>query len=485
MPVRRTFTKAASASGTLRLAVALAGTAVVTIAAAASPAAAAPSQRADRAAAQALTPPGLFGWGGDNYGDLGNGATGLVTTPVSVALPAGLRQVSAGLDFSSAAVLSDGRVATWGHNNWGQLGDGTTTDRRSPAVVPGLTGIIQVVAGEHMLALDSAGTVWSWGDNFYGQLGNGTASTIRGSNPAPVPVPGLSGVVQIAAGTSSSYALRADGTVWAWGANEAGELGDGTDIERHQPVQIPGLSGVTKVAAGEATAYAIRAGGSVLAWGENTDGLLGDGTTGGFSARPVAVPGLAGVTQLSSGGAYTLAVAGSAGAVWAWGVNADGRFGDGATTNHYTPEQTGLTGVISITAGGSVSAAALSNGSVLTWGENGYGQLGIGNQDSNLHPAPVLVKSLAGASQVSAAQDHVLAIASQAPRVPSVIGYSQSDAAQVLQAAGYVLGRVAIVVDLTCEYLGEVKTQTPPAGTIDPPGTAVNVTIGKAGGKCL
>ena len=150
-----------------------------------------------------------------------------------------------------------------------------------------------------------------------------------------------------------------------------------------------------------------------------------------------------------------------------------------------SPEQTGLTGVSQISVGQLVTAALLSNGTVLTWGVNTLGDLGIGTNDASNHASPVLVRTIAGASQIVAGVDHVLAIASPAPRIPSVIGYTQSEAAQALQATGYALGRVAVVVDLTCEYLGEVKTQSPAAGTLDPPGTAVNVTIGKAGGKCL
>jgi beta-lactam-binding protein with PASTA domain len=121
----------------------------------------------------------------------------------------------------------------------------------------------------------------------------------------------------------------------------------------------------------------------------------------------------------------------------------------------------------------------------MTWGADTEGELGTSTRDDIPHPSPALVRTLAGASLVAAGFEYVMAIASPAPRIPSVIGYTQSNAAQVLGAAGYVLGRVATVVDLTCEYLGEVKTQTPAAGTLDPPGTAVNVTIGKAGGKCL
>jgi beta-lactam-binding protein with PASTA domain len=97
----------------------------------------------------------------------------------------------------------------------------------------------------------------------------------------------------------------------------------------------------------------------------------------------------------------------------------------------------------------------------------------------------VLVPTLAGASQISAGGLEVMAIASPAPRIPSVVGDIQSTAAAELQAAGYVLGRVSVVVDLTCEYIGVVKAQSPAAGTIAPPGTSVSISIGKAGGKCL
>jgi alpha-tubulin suppressor-like RCC1 family protein len=471
---------------------ALAGASVVVVAGAAAPAVAAPGQREARAALQALAPPSLFTWGYDDFGQLGNGQGGgyfgpwpEADIPISIPLPAGVRQVSAsGRD--DAAVLADGRLATWGYNFWGQLGDGTTLLRTTPVVVTGLTGITQVANGEtHMLALDSTGKAWSWGSNQYGELGNGTTSQVVGSNPTPVPVPGLTGVIQIAAGTNDSFALRSDGTVWAWGINTKGQLGDGTTVNRDSPERLPGLAGITKIFAGDATAYAIRADGSVLAWGDNTHGLLGNGTATGFSATPMAVPGLTGITQISASFFEALAVGGSAGAVWAWGANNFGAGGDGTTTPHFTPEQISLSGVSQVAAGEESSAAALANGSVMTWGEDEVGELGIGGKDTNAHPSPVLVRTLAGVSQVSAGADDVMAIGSPAPRIPSVIDDTQSEAAERLQEAGYVLGRVAVVVDVTCEYIGVVKTQTPPAGTIDPPGTSVSVTIGKAGGKCI
>jgi hypothetical protein len=137
--------------------------------------------------------------------------------------------------------------------------------------------------------------------------------------------------------------------------------------------------------------------------------------------------------------------------------------------------QIGLRGVSQIAAGDFDAAAVMSNGSVLTWGGNSEGQLGIGTTDSS-HFSPVLVSTLAGGSLAAAGQDDVMVVASPAPRIPSVIDDTQAGAAQALQAAGYVLGRVSTVVDITCQYVGVVKTQSPAAGTVAQPGTSVSVS---------
>ena len=473
-----------------RAIIAVTGAAVALGLATAAPAAAAPMAAQTSGAAQAFSPPGLFGWGDDEFGQVGTGSTnaGDYDSPVSVTLPAGVRQIAASPDdFFSAAVLTSGKLATWGNNTFGEIGDATTARRSAPYVVPGLTGIIQVaVGGGHVLALDSSGTVWSWGNNTYGELGNGTTSTIAGSNPTPVPVPGLNGMVQVAAGDDFSLALRGDGSVWAWGHNSSGQLGDGTTAEKDMAEQLPGLKGlVTRLIAGVHAGYAITTGGALLAWGDNSGGQLGSGSSSGFTATPAPVPGLAGVTQVASSAFTTLAVAGPAHTMWAWGTNLNGESGDGTTTAHYSPEQTSLTGVSQVAAGRVVSAAVLSSGTLMTWGENTAGELGTGTDDSSVHPSPTLVRTLAGVSQVALSYFSGLAVASPAPRIPSVIGDSQAGAARDLQAAGFVLGHVSVVVDLTCEYVGEVMTQSPAAGTLDPPGTSVSVSIGKAGGKCL
>ncbi len=471
---------------------ALIGAATIVTAAAAGPAAAAPSQAADGAALQALAPPSLFTWGDEALGDLGNGVNGpdqlavsfgkpdmIAASPAPIPLPASVRQLVAFND-DGMALLSNGTVATWGDGSYGQTGDGVRNISLIPIVLSGLTGITQIAGnGGDEMALDSSGTVWVWGNNYSGQAGNGTHGGVM---LTPQRVPGLSGVVQIAAGDASDYALKSDGTVWAWAYNGEGELGDDTTLNRLYPSQVPGLTGIGKIAAGQEVAYAIRADGSVMAWGNNRYGLLGNGTGTGMSTIPVQVPGLTGITQISADLFEAFALTFSAGTVWTWG---DGVAGDGTTGPHLTPVQIGLSGVSQIAAGDFDAVAVMSNGSVLMWGSNGEGQLGMGTTDSNAHPSPVLVSTLAGGSVAAAGQDDVMVVASPAPRIPSVIDDTQAGAAQVLQAAGYVLGRVSTVVDITCQYVGVVKTQSPVAGTVAQPGTIVSVAIGKAGGKCL
>ena len=444
-----------------------------------------PGTAAPASAAAALAAPGIWGMGLNDAGELGNGNTALQRTPVqAAATPAAAAQISQG-GRVSGAVLANGQLATWGDNSFGELGLGPgPANETVPTVVPGLAGMVQVSMGYGFaLAVDSAGTVWSWGSNPYGELGNGTTSSARASNPTPVPVPGLTGVIQVATGTDYSLALKSNGTVWAWGRNDVGQLGDRTTVSRSRPEQIPGLSGVTRIAAGDKTSYAIGAGGALLAWGDNSNGLLGIGTTTGFATAPAAVPGITGATAVSTGVNDTVVLTGSAGVLWGWGRNDRGESGDGTQTPHFSPEQSGPTGLAKITMGAFSVLAITFSGQLLVWGYNVYGQLGYGTSGFIQAPTPITV--LAGVTQIAAENEDSLVIASPAPRIPSVISLDPAGAASVLEAAGFHLGRVAQVVDITCQYLGEVKTQTPAAGTIAQPGTSVNVTVGKAGGKCL
>ena len=300
-------------------------------------------------------------------------------------------------------------VASWGDNSIGELGDGTLTTRSLYRDIAAGSDVVQVAAGRiHNLALRSDGTVSAWGINEHGALGDGTTT----DRSTPVQVSGLAGVMtQVAAGEEFSLALRSDGTVWAWGRNDRGQLGNGAPS--YSPVSVPvkvaGLSQVTGISAGSDSALAAEASGisaitSVWAWGNNDDGQLGDGTTTVHST-PERVTGLpvsiAGITV----GAQFAAVLGTDGSVWSWGSNALGQL-------NIAPPGSVVTRPVNVIAVGSritqISAGAVhmlalrSDGTVLGWGNNQFGELGDGSPA--LVSGPVQVTNLAGATQVAAGQ---------------------------------------------------------------------------------
>ena len=265
----------------------------------------------------------------------------------------------------------------------------------------------QVAAGGlHSLMLRSDGTVWAWGNNFFGQLGNGTVT----SSSAPVQVSGLTGVVQVAAAAYHSLALRSDGTVWAWGS---GGLSSSLT-----PVQVPGLTGVTMISARGMFSLALRSDGTVWAWGVNQSGQLGNGTTTD-SAVPVQVTGLSQVTSISAGFDSSLATrtrgVTTIRSVWTWGGNGSGQLGDGTLTNHLIPEQVtgiGTPSIAGIAAGYHFAVVLGADDAVWGWGADNTGQL-----DNAATPSPVtrpmrMTGTATGITQLSAGFDHVLALKS-------------------------------------------------------------------------
>ena len=298
----------------------------------------------------------------------------------------GVKAISAG-DSHTVALKNDGTVLAWGLNSYGQLGDGTSTDSHTPVQVSGLTGITAISAGEsHTVALKNDGTFWAWGRNYYGQLGDGTTT----NRNTPVQISGLTRITAISAGVFNTVALKNDGTVWAWGLNSSGQLGDGTTTDSYTPVQVSGLTGVTSIAVGFVShAVALKNDGTVWAWGSNSYGQLGDGTTTD-SYAPVPVSGLTGVTAISAGESHTVALRND-GTVWAWGSNYYFQLGDGTNTNRNTPVQViGLrTDGIAISAGGSHTVALKNHGTVWAWGLNFSGQLGDGTTTDSYTPVQV------------------------------------------------------------------------------------------------
>ncbi len=281
---------------------------------------------------------------------------------------------------------------------------------------PDSTDETEVVAlssgGFHSLELKSDGTVWAWGGNWLGQLGDGT--TIN--SPAPIQVSGLTDVAAIAAGGGHSVALKNDGTVWTWGDNSAGQLGSGTTIDSATPVQVSELTDVTAIAAGGNHTVALKTDGTVWAWGFNALGQLGVETTeecrfGSMdktcSTTPVQVSGLTDVIAIAAAedSYYSLALK-TDGTVWAWGYNTWGLGTTDDNLSHAQPEQViSLTNVTAIAAGGGHILALKTDGTVWAWGRNDYGQLGNGTMTYS--STPVQVSELIDVTAIAAAgYDH-------------------------------------------------------------------------------
>ncbi|UJR84876.1 hypothetical protein [Sandaracinus amylolyticus] len=277
-------------------------------------------------------------WGDNTYGQLGVGSTTDQDMPVTVSnLSSGVAAIAVGAEHS-CALLTSGYVRCWGYNEFGQLGDGTATQRNTPnPPVPGLvdttTGrraIAIAAGGLHTCALLSDATIRCWGQGSYAQIGNGQTSTVR----SPVQV--LSGVAvsSIATGGHHTCARTTAGAVYCWGDNTYGQLGDGTYSRRSSPTLISSLSSPDGPTAGAFHTCA-RTSGNVRCWGNNQYGSIGDGTV---TNRPIPtlVPSFSGVTALSAGGYNTCAVL-SGGAVRCWGWNAVYQVGDGTRTNRPAP----------------------------------------------------------------------------------------------------------------------------------------------------
>ena len=360
--------------------------------------------------ANQLITPELWVWGGNSYGRLGNNTTTQSNTPITTfAGGANWKQVSGG-GYSTAAIKTDGTLWTWGHGTSGQLGDNTIISRSTPVTTfAGGTNWKQVSGGaSSTAAIKTDGTLWTWGSNFQGMLGDNTTTDRR------TPVTTFAGGTnwkQVSAGRNMMAAIKTDGTLWTWGFNFAGGLGNNTTNSILTPVTtFAGGTNWKQVDCGYFHAAAIKTDGTLWTWGRNNNfAQLGDNT---IISRSTPVTTFAGGTnwkQVDCGAYYTAAIK-TDGTLWTWGLGTDGQLGDNTIISRSTPVTTFAGGTNwKQVACGYVTAAIKTDGTLWTWGLGTSGQLG----DNTIISRSTPVTTFAGGTnwkQVSGGRVHTSAI---------------------------------------------------------------------------
>lgn len=402
----------------------------------------------------------LWGWGNNGNGQLGNGTTGSSVTPVQIGALASWKSVSAGYAHA-VAVRTDGTLWAWGINTYGQVGDGTNTQRTSPVQIGALTTWAAAVAGyQHTVALKTDGTLWAWGYNSDGELGQGTADTLT-THTSPVQIGTVATWASISCGGYHTMAIRTDGTLWAWGDNLYGQIGNGTTTDVTSPLQIGTAANWNGISGGYYSSAATRSDGTLWVWGRNIEGQLGDGTL--IQRTSPAQLGTATNWQNVQAGGYHMLGTKTDGTLWSWGWNLYGQLGQNfndLVLRGNTPVQVGTASnwnlvapgydqgiatkadgtlwswgenssgelgylgrvplpvaaqfgpIAAATSGNGHSAAIKPDGTLWMWGNNGNGQLGIGASDGGQHPVPVQPAPGTGWSNVACGASHTAAVRS-------------------------------------------------------------------------
>jgi alpha-tubulin suppressor-like RCC1 family protein len=336
-----------------------------------------------------VLPRQLWSWGDNGSGQLGLGTLTNYSSPKQVGSLGDWSKISCGTDHT-IAIKANGTLWSWGTGGEGRLGLGNTTSYSSPKQVGALTTWAYVGAGQgHSLAIKTDGTLWSWGQNNFGQLGLG--NTVNRSSP--VQVGALTNWAKVAAANSVSVAIKTDGTLWTWGYNFVGTLGlgdSGEYTDRSSPTQVGALTTWKNIAPSELFVIATKTDGTLWAWGQNQFGQLGTGNTT-YRSSPVQVGALTN-WSIVGGGNHTSRAIKTDGTFWAWGNNVYGQIGDGTTVYRSSPVQVGVLTTWSILAYSTTSPSTMAiktDGTLWAWGYNASGRLGLGNTTNRSSPVQV------------------------------------------------------------------------------------------------
>jgi alpha-tubulin suppressor-like RCC1 family protein len=364
----------------------------------------------------AIKNPGtLWTWGNNSWGQLGLSNQVNYSSPIQVGALSAWTQISGGL-YYTVALQSPGSLWAWGNNSFGQLGTSNQTNYFSPVQVGQSVAATWNNAAVGPLgstvAIQNNGTLWAWGRNETGQLG--LSDTSNRSSPTQV---GTSSTwTQVACGYRFTLAIQSPGTLWAWGSNGNGQLGQSNITNLSRPVQVGALSTWTQVSCGIFSSYAIQSNGSLWSWGFNSNGQLGVNTSTTNISSPVQVGALSTWTQISCGYSNALAIQ-SNGTLWAWGSGP--ALGLNTTTTYSSPVQVGALSIwtsISIGRNSVVNTdyalALQSNGTLWSWGNNSFGQLGTNTLTFSNMLSPVQIGATSNWTIIASQTNHVLAIQS-------------------------------------------------------------------------
>ena len=334
----------------------------------------------------------LWGWGDNSFGQLGIGTTVLSNLPIKIgpfinsASPPTFIDFSAG-NFHSAAITSNGALYTWGFNNNGQIGDGTTVNKSSPVKIGSLSWSKIATGSACTLAIDSSSQLFAWGATPVGDN-----STVARSSPVKIGTNQASSWVAITAGNSFRGAISNLGHLYVWGSQSVGELGSGT--AGNAVVPLDPLSWTQIATGGDAQSmYGLAANGTMYVWGSASSGGLGNGTTTPSVSSPTQLAAFAGLSFIKISGAInTTGPAGAGiltdGRLYTWGIGTNGLGARGTTVSASNPTQ--VTGSWVTIESNQFSQAAFKTGNTLfTWGDNGFGQMGDGTTINKSSPVQI------------------------------------------------------------------------------------------------